>query len=518
MKKTKLFLFLALGVLLLTTGCQKEPITPENNRNSIVILFENDVHCAIDGYPKIAGLRDAIADTAWTGIVSSGDFVQGDVSGALSHGQYIIDIMRTVGYDAVTLGNHEFDYKVPRQQTLFSDFNAPVVCCNFFDMAGHRMYDAYTMRTYGDRRVAFVGVLTPYTEIEDERYAFYDESGQQLYTLRQNEYTTLVQQAVDAARAEGADYVVLLSHLGEDAYSNAFPSNDLIAATHGIDAVLDAHSHSVIDTVLTNCQGKPVLMANTGTQFANVGQLYIGADGRMNIKLIPTEQITEVNRTVKAAVERVNIQVNAQTSEVVAYSEVPILITDGNGNRLVRKAETNAGDLSTDAMRWQMGADIGLLNGAAIRADLAAGDLTYGDCISLLPFDDLVWKIEATGAQILEMLNFGISSLPDENGDFPQVSGLRFTVTTSDHSVSNVEVLHADGSYVPLDPSATYTIGTIGYAVTGGGYGGVLANCKVLDKTIDLYSQVLVDYIITALGGTVGQQYANTQERIIINP
>ena len=310
--------------------------------------------------------------------------------------------------------------------------------------------------------------------------------------------------------------MVLLSHLGETNGDYLFTSNDLIAATHGIDVVLDAHSHNVVDTVLTNSQGQPVLMANTGTEFANVGQLYIGADGHMDITLIPTEQIYEVSPTVNAAVEQVYQQVDAQTNMVVAHSEVPILITDGNGNRMVRKAETNAGDLTADAMRWQMGADIGLVNGGAIRVDLPVGDLHYGEIISLLPFDNMVWKIEATGAQILEVLRNGVSNLPEENGDFPQVSGLKFTTTVSNHSISDVEVLQADGSYAPLDLTATYTMGTADYSVTGGGFGGVLASCTILEQSTTLSRDVLVNYITSALNGSVGQQYAAPQGRINI--
>lgn len=508
-------LLLALAALM-ATGCQKDPVEPQQERQSIVILFENDVHCAINGYARIAGLRDAIADTAWAALVSSGDYLQGAVTGAISHGQYIVDIMRTMRYDAVELGNHEFDYGVPRLQELFAGFNAPVLCCNLFDMQGHRLYDAYTIRTYGDRRVAFVGVLTPQTELSNERYSFYDSLDVQHYTLRQNEYTMLVQQAVDAARAEGADYVVLLSHLGEDAYGNPFNSNDLIAATHGINAVLDAHTHSIIDTVITNSEGDPVLLANTGAAFAKVGKLYIGPDGQMDITLIPTEQISQVSSTVNAAVEQVKQAVNEQVGQIVGQSEVPILITDGNGTRLVRKAETNAGDLTADAIRWLTDAQIGLSNGGGIRVDLPAGDITYGDIMSLLPFDNLVWKIEATGAQILEMLRVGTANLPGESGDFPQVSGLRYTATVADHSISNVEVLQADGSYLPLDPSATYTIGTYEYTVTGGGFGGSLSSCTVLSQSSTLYRDALVQYIATALGGTIGQQYAAPQGRITI--
>ena len=136
-------LLLALAALM-ATSCQKDPVEPQQERQSIVILFENDVHCAIDGYARIAGLRDAIADTAWAALVSSGDYLQGTVVGAISHGQYIVDIMRTMRYDAVELGNHEFDYGVPRLQELFAGFNAPVLCCNLFDMQGHRLYGVYT--------------------------------------------------------------------------------------------------------------------------------------------------------------------------------------------------------------------------------------------------------------------------------------------------------------------------------------------------------------------------------------
>lgn len=515
MRKKLFFVLLMLSGLLLVS-CHKATSTIPRSRKGIVVLFENDVHCAIEGYPKMAGLRDAIADTAWTALVTSGDFLQGRVEGAISHGQYIVDIMRTMHYDAVGLGNHEADYGVARLQELFADFNATVLCCNLFDMGGARLYSDYTISTYGDRRVAFVGVLTPETELSSERYSFYDDKGLQLFTLCQNEYKALVQQSVDAARAEGADYVVLLSHLGEIEEEYPFTSVDLIASTYGIDAVLDAHTHNVVDTVVQNSHGMPVLLANTGTQFALIGKLYFAPDGSKDIALIPTEQVHQLNSSVYVAVENVNRQVSEQAGYVVAHSEVPILITDGNGHRMVRNAETNAGDLVADAMRWFMSADIGLINGGGIRVDLPAGDLSYGNFMSLLPFENVMIKIEATGEQILSMLHSAIGNLPNESGDFPHVSGLRFTVSAGDHSVSNVEVQQADGNYLPLDPAATYTIGTTNYAVTGGGFGGTLAGCPMLTQTSTIYCDALVQFVTNALSGTIGQQYARSQGRITV--
>ena len=145
-------------------------VSPAPKEKSIVILYENDVHCGIAGYTKLAGLRDAIlaADTAYVGIVSSGDFLQGGTSGALSKGQYIIDIMRNVGYDAVTIGNHEFDYGTPHMKELLGTFNAPVVCANFFDAGSTTPYfPRYTIKQYGQKRIAFVGVCTPETMIDE---------------------------------------------------------------------------------------------------------------------------------------------------------------------------------------------------------------------------------------------------------------------------------------------------------------------------------------------------------------
>ena len=150
-KKAQLILLLFICVCF--TSCRKEPVEAE--RSTIVVLFENDVHCAIDGYTKLAGLRDAINDTAYVAVVSSGDFVQGATVGAISQGQFIIDIMNTVGYDAVTLGNHEFDYQVPRLLELTESLNASVVCCNFYGRDDFRIFSPYVIKTYGTKRIAF---------------------------------------------------------------------------------------------------------------------------------------------------------------------------------------------------------------------------------------------------------------------------------------------------------------------------------------------------------------------------
>jgi len=508
-------LFFLLCTLLAFSCTERVPL--ETGNDSIVVLFENDVHCAIDGYKHLAGYRDAVKDTANAAVVSCGDYLQGGTAGAISEGDYIVRLLRSVGYDALTLGNHEFDYGVPRLKDLFRDFNAPVVCCNLFDMDGRRLYDPYVICTYGKRRIAYVGVTTPEAQYTDEVYSFYDGDGNQLYDTRRDSYKQLVQEAVDSARGEGADYVILLSHMGETVTSTSFTSVDLIASTSGIDAVLDAHSHSVVNTTVTNREGKEVLLCQTGTGFANIGKLVIGKDGALSVSFISSEEFSAYdNASVAVATSEVEAKLDVLTGRVVMYADVPILITDGEGTRLVRKQETNAADLVTDAMRGSVSAQIALISGGSLRKDIPAGEVKYRQVIDMLPFEDYVWKIDASGRQILRALELGVGELPEENGNFVQVSGIKYTASVSGHSISDVQVLQDDGTYAPIQPDGSYSVAVLDYFLTGGGLYDVFAGCPLLESTNDLSRDVVIQYVSDVLGGRVGAPYDQPQGRITI--
>lgn len=488
----------------------------EGNR-SIVILFENDVHCAVGGYTRMAGYRDAISDTAWVGVVSCGDYLQGGPVGVLSQGQYIIDIMRSVGYDAVTAGNHEFDYKIPRLQEITVGLNTPVVCCNLYETTSERpLFAPYILRDYGNRRVAFIGVVTP-DAMNMEHYAFYDEAGNQMYNTQDTALYRLVQESVDAVRDEGADYVVVLSHLGEYDGSCEISSDRLVAATTGIDVLLDGHTHSVTDTVLANYAGNPVLVAQTGTRFANIGKLNIGTDGKMSIEIIPIGQLSYHNESVSRTVDSVNSLLEEQTAHIVFRSDVMLNVWDEKASVWpVRLGETNAGDLVADAMRYAGQAQIAMVNAGGIRTNLPTGEISYGDLVAMLPFEDNVWTIETTGAQILEVIQKNSALLPEADGSFPQVSGIRYVIHLPNHSVSDVEVLQPDGSYTPLDMKAVYSVALLDYCVTGGGLSGLFARSPVLRTSPLLYRDALIEYVCKQLGGTVGTDYSRPQGRITI--
>ena len=510
----KKVLFL-IGILMaLIVGCHATYA-----QKSIVILYENDAHCGIEGYTKMAGLRDAIikADTAYAAIVCCGDFLQGNTTGAISKGQYIADIMRLMDYHALTLGNHEFDYGVPRMKQLLEQVGTPVVCANLYE-AGEPVpiFASYVIRQYGDKKVAYVGACTPETMIL-EGYSFYDTNGILLYDLKPNTFYQLIQQAVDEARAEGADYVVLLSHVGETPQSMGFSSHRLVNNTRGIDVVLDGHSHEIFENAkATNLDGKEITVTQTGTQFANIGKLLITPDGKLVTKLIKSDDIPYENAEITAVTDSIRQMVKVVTSKVVAHSDYRLVVSDENKQWIVRGEETNAGDLVADAYRHAMKAEIGFENGGGIRNDILAGDIAYGDIIGMLPYDNTLRRIAVTGQQLKDMLTRCTALVPVLDGNFPQCSGLRFTVHSQSHQVSDIEVLQDDGSYAPLEINHSYSVAVTSYNHEGGGFFDCFKKCPVLFESTLRYYEALADYLGNVLGGTTGSAYAQPQGRIRI--
>lgn len=489
---------------------------PERN---IVILYDNDVHCGIEGYARMAGLRDAVRDTAWCAMVSSGDYLQGGTAGAISKGQYIADVMRNMGYDAVALGNHEFDYYVPRMLELIASAQLPVTCANLYDTStGERMFPAYIMKTYGNKKVAFIGATTTST-LYTESYSFFDEKGVQTYDLSEKNVYNVIQETVDNARSEGADYVIVISHFGESKNVLNCDSYGLISATRGIDAVLDGHSHSVIECAyIENLDGKKIPVSQTGTKFQHVGKLLIDNNGNFTTQLIPLDEIKQENITVKATTDSIIAQMSELTNRPVCHSDYALRILDEEGRQQVRMAETNAGDLVTDAYRVLTKADIAITNGGGIRTELPAGDLKYGDIVSLLPYDNYLCVIEISGAELLDLLEACCQFTPEENGDFPQSSGMSFTINiNSSPRISDLKVLDSTtGEYLPVVADKKYTLATIDYCITGGGLLAKLRNAKMLKESICRYNDALVTYVTETLGGKIPERYAQPQGRITI--
>lgn len=513
-----LLLSCAISALFLSSCASTKHAVQENDK-SIVLLYDNDVHCAIDGYAQMAGLRDAVRDTAYVALLSSGDFLQGGTAGALSHGKYIADIMQHMGYDALTLGNHEFDYNVPTMMELLKQIGAPVACVNLRDMSKKRIYEPFVIKQMGTKKVAFVGAVTP-TTLYTEAYSFYDKDENQLYDLAEKEIYQLVQEQVIAARKKGADYVILLAHLGEDKNAINVDSHGLVASTNGIDAVLDGHTHSYIEQDLVkNKDGKLIPISQTGTKLRNVGKLIITPKGKISTQLIPIQQIKEKNAKVQQATDSIKTLMDKLVKRTICQSDVDLRILDEKGKQAVRRGETNAGDIVTDAYRIMTGADFAITNGGGIRTQAKAGTLTYGDIVALLPYDNYVSIVEITGEQLVEVLTACTSFLPVENGDFPQVSGMKFTIDTAkkDDRITNLMILNKEnGAYEPVKMDHTYQLATIDYCITGGGLQGKLKKNNVIKPNIMIYNECLIQYITEKLNGHITNEYAEPQGRITI--
>ena len=545
MKKKLLALTLVLMLLLAGCGSAAPAETPAPTPaeetaylgldNDIVILYTNDVHCGVDdnlGYAGLATVKNALeAQGKHVVLVDNGDAVQGDTIGTLSNGEYIIDIMNEIGYDVATPGNHEFDYGMDQFFALTEQANFPYVSANFVDNDGNTVLDPYVIKDVAGVKIAFVGISTPKTITTSTPKYFQDDNGNYIYAFQQDEtgekLYAAVQAAVDAARAEGAQFVIALAHLGIEEDCSPWTSSEVIVNTTGIDAVLDGHSHSMIECEkVKNKDGAEVLLSSTETKLAYIGCLTIKDDGSMSTTLIS-------DNGMKDFIGGIQEEFEALVNTVVASTDVDLIIKDpASGERIVRVSETNLGDLCADAYRAMSGADVAIVNGGGVRADIPAGDITYGQIIAVHPFGNEMCVVECTGQEILDALELGCSKLPAESGGFLHVSGMTYTV---DMNVESSVKLDENGMFVsvegdrrvkdvtiggePLDPEKTYTLASHNYKLKdcGDGY-SMFADNLFLQDSVMIDNQVLINYIVDVLGGTVGEEYADPygQGRITI--
>ncbi len=522
----------------------------------IVILFTNDVHCAVEeniGYAGLAAYKEKmLQETPYVTLVDCGDAWQGEMIGTVSQGAYPVDIMNRVGYDFAVLGNHEFDYGMQQLTVLLEQANAQYLGCNLrYTGDGENALSAvqpYAIVSYGETQVAYIGVSTPESLVKSTPAYFMNAQGDFVYDFygqeQGNALYECVQETVKCCQEEGADYIVALTHLGTDESSAPFRSIDLIANTNGIDAVLDGHSHSVIPCqFVENKEGTDVLLSSTGTGLNYIGQLTITSSGNLLTSLI--SDYPKVDEEVRTYIDDVQHRFEADMDRVVAHSEATLSTFSEEGIRLVRNRETNIGDFCADAYRAVGKADVALVNGGGIRADLPAGDITYGDILAVHPYGNTLCVVEVTGQAILDALEmasrFTLAQADDgknavgENGAFLQVSGLKYTIRPSIAStvevdengmfvscgsarrVQDVQVQAEDGTYAPLDPLKIYTVASHNYLIKQGGDGMTMfMDCPLIVDEGMVDYQILITYIRETLDGSIGAAYQEPQDRITV--
>lgn len=554
MKKARILLALLCCAALLMgmTAFAAEAETPEKN-GEVMILFTSDVHCGVDqgfGYAGLSQIRDTLEAQGYTTIlVDDGDSIQGEAIGTLSKGEAIVELMNDVGYDVAIPGNHEFDYGMDRFLELVDMAEYKYISCNF-SYLGEPVLDPYVIEEAAGLKIAFVGVTTPKTITSSTPAYFQNEDGEYVYGFMQDDtgesVYTAVQSAVDAAREEGADLVYVMGHMGLEADCAPWTYADVIEHTNGIDVFLDGHSHDTEQVVMKNKDGEDVVRSACGTKLSCIGYSHISPEGEIldtGIWSWPNDvsapELLDIDNEVRAKVDEAEQVLAEQLDTVVASTLVDLTINDpvevdesGNPIRMIRRAETNLGDLCADAYRDQSGADIAIVNGGGIRVSIDKGDITYGDIISVHPFGNMLCVIEVTGQQLLDALEWGVRAVPEQSGGFPQVSGLSFEIHSDIESgcledengmftgvegerrVQNVLV-----GGEPLDPEKTYTLAGHNYMLLDRGDGYTMFDgAPLLQDSVKIDNQVLIDYIVDTLGGVIGDEYADPygQGRITI--
>ncbi len=531
----------------------------------IVILHTNDVHCALSnpatklGYAALVGYADAQRENYGkenVSLVDAGDNVQGDFEGTLTKGEAPAKVIAACGYDLLIPGNHEFDYGMDQfDQLRQTEKGVSYVCCNFLDKNGNRIFDAYRILEYqtelGTVRIAYVGATTPSTLTSSTPTSFKDKDGNLIYSFCGDStgqvFYSAIQAAVNDARAKGADYVVLLGHLGQAGSPDRWRSDTVVANTSGIDIVIDGHSHEKYVQRQKNKNGEEVVVVQTGTKFASFGRIEINpltgtATANLDSTGIPDkvyaqliEEVTcDENPEVAKVVQEIESEMEKKKGAKVGTSEVFLRANEDDGiTWAVRKRETNLGDLAADAYFYYAAnqgviCDIAVANAGGVRANVGKGEVTYGNLVSVHPYMNQLCFLKLSGQHILDMLEVGARNLPDACGGFLQVcEGVSYTALTS---IPTPVVLSEDGTAVKeivgerrvrnvkingkkIDPTASYTVAGSTYAlIIGGDAMPIPANAEEA-QFLKTDTEALVEYIQVNLKGTIGKEYADENGR-----
>lgn len=555
MKKAVYTLILIAISLLILVGCT-DRLTESGK---IVVLYTGDMHCSVESgankldFAQLALYKQAVSNSAdYVTLVDCGDAVQGSNIGTLTKGESIVELMNEVGYDVCTFGNHEFDYGIDQLEKLMGMSDAEYICCNFMDSDGC-FVSPYTIRSYGELKIAYIGITTPYTLTSSNPEVFKDENGELKYSFCQDtsgeKLYNAVQNAVDTAIGMDADYVIALAHLGNGEGYSPYGSEDVIAATSGIDIVLDGHSHTVVESrEVYNKEGEPVMLTSSGSHMQYIGQVTIDTrrttgknDDVITIRLIDSSDYDRV----AGKTEETEKEFEEILGTEIGYTAKTLSVNSENGNRLVRNRETGIGNFVADAYRSLTNADIAFVNGGGIRADIPEGKITYGDLLNVQPYGNMICVVEATGLEIRDALEMSYRMVEgkyeDENGSvgesggFFHLSGMKVVIDTSipsgvkldengmfsgvegERRVKEVYVLNGEtGEYEPLSDSKTYTVASINYILLQGGDGfNMFMNNEVITSEAASDLQAVIEYLELS-GGNIDERYFATEGRITV--
>ncbi len=483
---------LALLALALPAGAQ-------DGQYQLTVLHTNDVHARVDQFDSGGNSCDeeeAAANECVGGVarrqtvisqvrgeqdnvvlVDAGDQFQGTLFYNQYKGAEAQEMMNRLGYDAMTIGNHEFDDGPGTLGSFLRGLNFPAVSSNIDASAEPELGDLiqpYTVLEVGGEKIGVVGFTTEDTGILSSPGA----------KVKFNDITATVTAAVDELTGQGINKIIALSHAG-------FPRDqELAAAVSGIDVIVGGHSHTLLSNttedaagpypVVVNApDGSPVLVVTAGSWGRYLGRLDVTFNDQGVVADYAGDPILLDSSVTQEADIQTRVDELAQPLQELMSRQLGTAAVDLDGDRTTcRFGECTMGNLITDAMIWKTqgeGVQLAITNGGGIRASIPAGNVTVGDVLTVLPFGNLIATFELSGAEVVQALENGASRAenPDNEGTgrFAQVSGLRYSWTPNQPAgsrITSVEVKNADGTYSPIDLQATYKVASNDFMRSGG--------------------------------------------------
>ncbi|OON98096.1 MAG: hypothetical protein ATN36_01505 [Epulopiscium sp. Nele67-Bin005] len=466
--------------------------------DSFVILHINDMHARIEE-DDYAGMGVARISTKLNQLkeewgenkvlaLDAGDTFHGQPIATISKGESIVKIVNALGLDATVPGNHEFNYGVERLLEIEDMLNFPMVAGNVLDNnTNEQLFNAYTIKEVSGQKVGIFGLATPETA--------YKTSPLNVAHITFQDPVATAQQMVDELDGQ-VDFIIALAHLGME---GDYTSVNVAEQVYGIDLIVDGHSHTELpEGYFVN--DTYIVQAGEYTENIGIVEVDVLSNGEFEIRpsLITKEEgmLLEQDPKILSVLEEINAEFDVLTSEIVAYTNV---FLDGERND-VRTGETNLGNLITNAILAETGADVVLSNGGNIRASIDIGDITKAKIIEVLPFGNYTMTIEVLGHEILEALEIGLDSYPEAKGGFPHIAGMNVIFDPTQPAGQRVASVTMDNGSA-LESTKTYILATNDF-IKAGGDGYELFADKAVVNDFSATDESVINYLTTR--GTEG--------------
>lgn len=432
---------------------------------TISIVHVNDTHGRIEenekngelGFAKLKTYFDNRNSNNNALLLNAGDVIHGTTFATISRGESVIDVMNQMGFDAMTAGNHDFNYGYQRLVELNNRANFPILASNVINQDGSHIIDSDKIIEIDGVKIGIFGLATEETKTKSSPANTEGLTFANTIETAQNEVNNL--------RNQGAQIIICLSHLGEDKESKE--TSTLIAENvEGIDLIIDGHSH----TELQN--GRYV--GNTLIAQAKAHGYFIGD---VTLLLDKDNKIVAKSASLKPYARMKHLYANKETlAQIEAVSNENKKVLDQNvgqtsvdlegAREMVRTRETNLGNYITDAMIKATGADVAITNGGGIRDSISAGNITKGDVLTVFPFTNFAVTLEVPGSVIKEALEHGLTDAPNSAGKFPQISGMMVKYDSTRQAGDRVTEITIAGE--AIDPNKNYNLVTNDFMSIGG--------------------------------------------------